>query len=513
MRLRADTRGEEGFSLIVVMLTLLTVSILVIAAYGAAQGDTPLRAKDAERKQAVAAAEAGVSFYLFHLRQDPGYWADCTGVPAPGPGQPSPVNQLWDGRGADPRSWRPLFDSRADYTIELLPQNGYARCDTANPQGSMLDSAQGTLQIKATGRMNGEIRSIVATFRRKTFLDFLYFTDFETQDPVSVTGAVVPGTDPCARYRWAGRAEPPCTAITFGSTDRVNGPLHTNDNLLVCGSPRFGRTTGDAIEVSGPAPGWQASAGCAGTPTFAGTLKPSAAILAMPPSNASLLDAVDPQYKFTGTTTIRLNGSNMTVTNAAAGLNAAPMAMPANGVVYVSSGACGVGYNVAQDYNAPPGCGIVYVQGTYSRSLTIGSDNDIVVTNDLTRNGNAVLGLIPTNFARIYHPVTGRSGTSCSNASTSPRDIDLDAAILSIQHSLIVDNYFCGAPLGTLTISGAVAQRYRGPVGTGGASIASGYAKAYTYDDRLGYLSPPYFLSPLEAGWQVARYTEGRPGR
>ena len=34
----------------------------------------------------------------------------------------------------------------------------------------------------------------------------------------------------------------------------------------------------------------------------------------------------------------------------------------------------------------------------------------------------------------------------------------------------MVDNYNCGDPLGQLTVNGVIAQKFRGPVGTGGAS-------------------------------------------
>ena len=37
---------------------------------------------------------------------------------------------------------------------------------------------------------------------------------------------------------------------------------------------------------------------------------------------------------------------------------------------------------------------------------------------------------------------------------------------MSLQHSFIVDNYDCGQS-GTLTVNGAIVQKYRGPVGTG----------------------------------------------
>jgi hypothetical protein len=76
--------------------------------------------------------------------------------------------------------------------------------------------------------------------------------------------------------------------------------------------------------------------------------------------------------------------------------------------------------------------------------------------------------------------------------------------MLAIQHSFIVDHYNCGSQLGDLIVNGAIAQKYRGPVGTVGNS---GYNKVYTYDDRLRYLSPPNFLDPVESAWHMQRQT------
>ena len=53
-------------------------------------------------------------------------------------------------------------------------------------------------------------------------------------------------------------------------------------------------------------------------------------------------------------------------------------------------------------------------------------------------------------------------GTAPGRSKTST----IDAAILAINHSFIVDNYNCGARLGTLNVIGAIAQKYRGAVGT-----------------------------------------------
>ena len=89
-----------------------------------------------------------------------------------------------------------------------------------------------------------------------------------------------------------------------------------------------------------------------------------------------------------------------------------------------------------------------------------------------------MLGLIANNFVRIYHPfTTDRSTTAkteanyeCSGQQRATRsERQIDAAILAIDHSFIVDHYDCGAKLGTLTVNGAIAQKYRGAVGTTGS--------------------------------------------
>ena len=62
-------------------------------------------------------------------------------------------------------------------------------------------------------------------------------------------------------------------------------------------------------------------------------------------------------------------------------------------------------------------------------------------------------------------------------------------------------------------MKGAIAQSFRGPVGTGGATISTGYVKNYNYDDRMRFRSPPHFLDPVQAAWRVSRYTEQVPSR
>jgi hypothetical protein len=207
------------------------------------------------------------------------------------------------------------------------------------------------------------------------------------------------------------------------------------------------------------------------------------------------------------------------------------MPTPPNGVVYVDAdaaqGPCQpIQYPAAADYTEGAGCGNAYVSGGYSTSLTIAADNDIVIApttttgpldwtgldEDITSSNNAVLGLIANNFVRVGHKVN-RSASPCKNVSTAMdgNGINIDAAILSLQHSFINDNYNCGAPLGQLNVTGAIAQRYRGPVGTNGGN--TGFLKNYVYDDRLRYRSPPFFLNPVDSAWGIVRSNEQVPAR
>ena len=130
--------------------------------------------------------------------------------------------------------------------------------------------------------------------------------------------------------------------------------------------------------------------------------------------------------------------------------------------------------------------GTAYVAGRVQGRTTVGTDSDIVVTGDLTyrsgTNGSDVLGLVANNNVWIYHPVSNNGSTSCTpqpgcrgdNMLTAAQEVhNVQAAILSLRHSFLVQSYEYGAPLdaGTgqkLNVTGSISQKYRGPVGTAG---------------------------------------------
>ena len=510
---RLRLAAQDGFTTVVVMGALLIGGALAEVAYQTVLGDIAPAQHSIDRKDAYSAAEAGLNVYAYQLTRDPNLWTKCTAVPPPNATEASPINQAWNGSGSDPRVWRKMPESNAKYTIELLPATGFATCIAGN-QASMLNPTNGTFRIRSTGLMHGAKRSIIVTLRRTKFLDFLYFSDYETSDPATYPDSSSQSfaASHCVLY-WPNR-DSTCVKIQFAPNDVVAGPLHTNDELLTCDSPQFGRTTADSIEVVGPTPGYQKACGV-GVPNVLGTYINPANALTLPSTNASLATVADPAYRFSGTTKIVLSGATMTVTNPT-GSASRLMALPANGVVYVQNSSCGIsGYARTQNYTNPAGCGDLWVSGTTSQSLTFATDNDIIVNGSLTTSNNAEIGLIANNFIRVYHPVINRQGDgSCTNSGLSPTNIEIDAAMLSLQHSYIVDNWYCGAALGTLTVNGAIAQKFRGPVGTsGGPTGITGYIKAYTYDDRFRYTNPPNFLDPVAASWRVVRQTEQLPPR
>jgi hypothetical protein len=524
-RLRRRLTDESGVSMLAVMLVMIATSGFIVAGFAAANGDLPMSRDSQDRKNAYAAAESGLHFYQFKLNRDNDYWTKCTNVPAPSVTEKSPVNQKWSGSGEDKRVWRNVPGGTAQYTIELLPAAGFTQCEEGK-QESMLDTSTGTFKIRVTGRPSEKskvYRTIIATFRRNGFLDFLYFTDFETTDPLNY------GSSPSQTYiknncadRYRSARGDDCLEIQFADNDAIKGPLHSNDDILTCDSPEFGRLDdNDRLSVSGPSPGYTRVCSGSKNPVFNGSFKTGVPRLPMPATNSAIKDVAAAAYLFTGKTTIRFNSAtaNMTVTNPYVNGGAAKnMALPPNGVIYVKQGTCGTQIPPQRaDYSEPNGCAQLYVSGSYTASLTLASEGDIIIrppagsnNGNLEKSGDHVLGLIANGFVRVYHPVDRSNG--CKNVALQNgepmNNVTIEAAIMALQHSFTVDNYSCGAKLEDLTVKGGIAQKYRGAVGTSGGT---GYIKDYNYDNRLRYRSPPYFLTPVAAAWGVIRQNEQVP--
>ena len=104
-----------------------------------------------------------------------------------------PVNQTWNGvaHRPAPLAQRRGHDRRSTRS-SCCRRNGATACVENNPS-TMIDAATGAFRIRvdraAARRAASSSAASSRRFRRRSFLDFLYFTDFETTDPVNYSSA------------------------------------------------------------------------------------------------------------------------------------------------------------------------------------------------------------------------------------------------------------------------------------------------------------------------------------
>ena len=191
-----------------------------------------------------------------------------------------------------------------------------------------------------------------------------------------------------------------------------------------------------------------------------------------------------------------------------------------------------------------------------SGAMTVASQNDTIVTGNLTYNTGAsadcgstfttpptlttqcaynpgstvtndVLGLIAYAYVDVNEPVypsgagSGLPGTTMSACTSSqlgtfsaalcdPANgggLTIDAAILALNDDFGVNNHSLIKVEGTLTIYGSISEDYRGAVGTFNSSTnqtTHGYSKYYLWDSRLDFVTVPSYLSPGTPAWAVA---------
>ncbi len=554
---RRFVAAQDGFTMVTVVMTMAVLSMLAVAAWGAATGDMPLARKDQDRKRALSAAQAGVDWYAYRLRVNPDYWVKC----ADSADDSAPLT-LEGPPKAGANGWRTIAGGSAKFRVEILniKKNGApVSCSTTDPWNTALQ--KGFLRIRATGFANGQYRSVIANLQQASeFVKYVYFSNWETMDPQisGVTALATDGKSICDRARTARDAQsgnPKCVQIQFGSGDSINGSLHTNDETVYACEATFGRNSSDVFETttSNWHVGGSGSYSCNGGPPVYKATKKKVSHLDLPAGNQALDQLATPAYTFYGQTCLDFHDDEVWVYRAggstvghdpwsqydpATGKGSIKctgkvdkMPLPDNGVIYVRSagGQCQVNYAVAArtSYTNSESCGDVAVRGTYNSGITIGAANDIIVYGDLTRTSgsDALLGLIANNYVRVYHPMTGDpygraydSSNPCNGLGNVTYDTvnEIQASILSLKHSFQVDNYGCGSPLGTLKVMGSIAQYYRGTVGVfRSGSPGSGYVKDYQYDDRLLRSQPPYFLAPanVEGRWKVNRRSEQTPAQ
>ena len=568
MHRHAHRNGEEGFALLTVIIGMLALTGTLLATTVYVANSLPVSRDGQDSAGAVQAAQAGVDDYLARLAACDSYWQDRCGQPASagetgwqdvdGSSQAQYHYDLLSTPNAGPAGTLRL---RSTGRINVPGRDAKRTLVVDFVKDSLLD------YIYFTDREALAPDTVVRLFPAR-----IEKVD-PPQNGVNArryAGIGAVEADKCARYHYATATAPErglpveryeestdggttwgttttrniSCDIQFAPVDTIKGPSYTQDAILL-NNPLFeGEVSTRWPAGSTPAP--NPSAWYRVTPGGTGP-KPGSRLPAyaskdvkLPPSNEKIKDRTNPLITdgvkgcpYTGPTRIVLktNGtmdvtSPLTRSTNPGCTSASPSAplldvvqnvpLPKNGVIYVSASteACSgksLGtYPVAGDptvYSCS--AGDVFLEGTLSGRLTIASQNDIVVTEDLLYATPAAdsLGLISNGDVQVYHPVKCAttvaapfSCTSWDNISTTLQDVTINAAVLSVRQSFTVQNFNRGQKLGTLLVSGGIYQKNRGAVGTGGSG-GTGYAKDYRYDARLRSLPPPSFLDPVAAPW------------
>jgi len=275
--------------------------------------------------------------------------------------------------------------------------------------------------------------------------------------------------------------------------DTVWGPMHTQDNLRVSGSPAFMQKTTSLksiIYYNGPPP--------KDNPRFLGGYESGVSVTV--PSDLSQLqqaaseggrvisgnDSVYIEFQSGGNVRWRRGADATWTTQSVASFGGS------NGIVY------------AQGTN-------IHVSGTVDGRITIAAggttgsntrgniwiDNDITYAHDPRQVPSTdILGLVAENNILIS-----------KNDNNDKNDLYLDASCFSRSGGFTAEGYGSRGVEGRIHLLGGIQQYRRGAVGTFGSDgLSNGFLKDYQYDSRLLNDSPPFF--PTTGNYEIVSWFE-----
>lgn len=433
--------NNKGVVLILTYLLIVTLSILGMAFFARTLGEKRVSSVEKDSITAFNMAEAGLARAIAYLRAH----------------TPSPLNT----QPVDPFSGTQTICAEPNLnncTNTTATKGSYlVSIDPFDDNSSHPESSKFTISVKGTS--NQTSRAITTTVMTDNFSRFAYFSDTEHFG-----------------QGWSR------TPVWFIGVDQIWGPTHTNGHFHISGNPIFYSETASTDNFityyhGGPPDD---------NPQFLGGLTLGKDAIVMPHQAIALHNAaVTGGIVYNNNTAIVLNSSGtMNVTNSQVNCNPCNnVALPANHALYVSGGD-------------------LSVSGTLSGSLTVGSNRNIIITNNILYNQ------VPTGSV-LCNDGTGRVCSDTASdmlgiiaekqvivSSSAPYNLEIDASIMSMDSSFLVEDWQYGPAKGTLKVFGGIIQDQRGPVGTFNSStntVQSGYAKRYIYDSRFTTSPPLYF--------------------
>lgn len=489
MTIIKSLKKEEGLVLPTVVVLMAIIMILSASAYFVTMSQLKMNKKYATAVDALHYAEAGVNEYLWHLNK---------------------------------------IDSEAiEENVEHKFGDGYFKLSMDG------DVNRGYVMVRSTGWHKdspGEPRTLEVMLSKKNFTQFVWLTDSE--------------------------------GSAYSATINIwDGPFHTNGDLRVLGTPTFK----DAVSYSR-----KIVSGTGGAnPYYEGGAPVKVDPIVFPNSNSELkARAQNDGHYYNGMTAIYLKGDTYDVRtyNRTTGhwmyngktyneLNinfnstadpkpvANSLPLPDNGVIYVD------GANTAQWRR---GTGDLYISGKLDGRLTIAAANNIYITGyDPTdwrqpqniKNGNpqyrprgtltegisyvtgtketSIFGLISNNNIEIldrYWPRhnPNNNNNNSSQVWTTPSDVgsynlNLDGAYMALKGTIKYNYDIINVLKGDVTMYGSMIQKTRGAfasVDSRTGEKKSGYGREFKHDPKLLYQTPPFFIEPVDAGWEVNSWRE-----
>lgn len=374
-----------------------------------------------------------------------------------------------------------LAEAGIDYAIEQL-RGGVSSGQNSASLGNIGNYSCTWQRIGSTSQWeiisNGTVgdiqRSVRVELQPDTFARYLYFTDDE-------------------HFRWWRWRIP----VWFITGDALGGPLQTNSHFHISGDPAFSdpnfhksvKSEDDFITYMNG--GWPINSTSSSNPPYDNPTFQEGLQLGedRAPFPSKALDlrtaAVQQGLMLTGPTTIVFrDDGTMDVTNPHRGWTNENMPLPENGALFVNGGD-------------------LTVSGTLNGQLSMGTNRNIIIANNITYNSDPranpnstdTLGLIAERDVIISR--------------YAPQDVEVDASIMALGNSFTVERWWRGPAKGTLTVFGGIIQDYRGPVGTFNPRTntkVSGYTKDYQYDARLMTNPPPFY--PTTGDYVIVSWQE-----
>lgn len=410
-RLRAD--GERGSALVLVIGIAAVLSIVVGTGLTLAQSATAKSGSDRNAAAAMAAAYAGVADYAARLTNDNTYVdagdpsapfsANSTGLVLPSAANPA----LCYGETSSlctPDTWAPVPGATGNEAFRYEVNNA--------PFPST-----GTVQLLATGRSGDATASVRATIRQDGFLNYVYFTNYETMDPalLPASKAVPSPATTCTAYEYApeSRNTADCGGlISFLAGETINGAVRSNDALNICGG-----TFTSEIETADPNnPNFLGKGSCSSyNPVFEDKAPQTVPVLNLPSDNTSMVAETastdpNPGCMYTGPTAITFN-SNATMT----------VVSPWTKSTYSDIAQASTNTQRAAECGTPGASGL---DAPRSASDPTGGETLPVPNENLIYVQDVPVGSADPNYWGSAHPTLGAASVnSCTSTSTGVNDL------------------------------------------------------------------------------------------